>query len=314
MDDGNEVIGPTSRGGDDKEPPRLVEGGRVAQRRLQRHDERVDVLFRASRAVRGILVVLGILLAAGPAAAEAGHEHDEEGAAHASSHEHPAHADHAAHASPPGAPEPPVADAPPPRRPLPTASLVAPAASAPDPTPGTARIVLGATGVGAALGLGPTLLRALRRTWPVVGAFFTRLPRDRLLELDARRRVYDAVVADPGVGVEDCATRVGLARSTVSYHARMLERGGLVRSRREGRTLRLYPPDTTASTPSALRVPTACALAAVVREAPGIDQASLARRLDVGPSLVLHHARRLEAAGLLRVAREAGRVRYWPAT
>ncbi len=62
----------------------------------------------------------------------------------------------------------------------------------------------------------------------------------RALAHPLRRRVLDAVAARPGVSVAEVASGFAESRVAVSKHLAVLERAGLVHSRRRGRERRLY--------------------------------------------------------------------------
>lgn len=61
------------------------------------------------------------------------------------------------------------------------------------------------------------------------------------LKSDGARRVFAAVQAHPGITGQDLAARTGLSASSVSEHVSRLAAAGLVRSSREGRTVRVQP-------------------------------------------------------------------------
>ena len=55
-----------------------------------------------------------------------------------------------------------------------------------------------------------------------------------------RRRILDRVKAQPGRGVGELAAEFDVSRIAVMNHLAVLEQAGLILSRREGRTRRLY--------------------------------------------------------------------------
>jgi DNA-binding transcriptional ArsR family regulator len=91
-----------------------------------------------------------------------------------------------------------------------------------DRTPDLARVGLW-TAAAAVLGAAAWCLKALL-------AGFTRLDEHAVLGLPSRRQVLDAVRARPNVRLGELSRLTGLGRSEVLYHARILERQGLLRS------------------------------------------------------------------------------------
>jgi predicted transcriptional regulator len=109
-----------------------------------------------------------------------------------------------------------------------------------EPAPGlpaswaTAEAAVGAAlAAGAAIGL-----------WKLLSGLFTRLREDRLLDLDARRRVHAAVLARPGISLKEIAVQERMNFFTALYHVRVLQRHGQLRAVKVGRAYRL------SSTPS----------------------------------------------------------------
>lgn len=76
--------------------------------------------------------------------------------------------------------------------------------------------------------------------WFVTGAYSPEQMRALSTLRDAtRRRVYEAIVAEPGVTLRPLAARLGLSVSQASRAARELDRAGVVERKHKGRTLHL---------------------------------------------------------------------------
>lgn len=61
------------------------------------------------------------------------------------------------------------------------------------------------------------------------------------LELEARKKIYEAITRSPGIHFREIQRRVGLATGSVDYHLHFLHKNGLVRTEKVGRFLRYYP-------------------------------------------------------------------------
>ncbi len=64
--------------------------------------------------------------------------------------------------------------------------------------------------------------------------------RERLLNLDVRRRIYNCINDSPGVHFREIQRRVGIATGSLDYHLHFLHKNGLLRTERQGKYLRYY--------------------------------------------------------------------------
>ncbi len=70
------------------------------------------------------------------------------------------------------------------------------------------------------------------------------------LRSDGARRVFQAVVARPGIAGAEAAAAAGLTPQTGHYHIQRLRAAGLVDARRDGRAVRLHPTDVAGRVPA----------------------------------------------------------------
>lgn len=59
-------------------------------------------------------------------------------------------------------------------------------------------------------------------------------------EIDARRRIYECVVASPGLHFREIQRRLALATGSLDYHLHFLEKNGMLRKERIGKFVRYY--------------------------------------------------------------------------
>lgn len=64
---------------------------------------------------------------------------------------------------------------------------------------------------------------------------------DKVLQLDARRRIFETIKEFPGIHMRELQRKTGMALGTLRYQIRFLERHGLIVEKREGRLLTYYP-------------------------------------------------------------------------
>lgn len=144
---------------------------------------------------------------------------------------------------------------------------------------------------------------------PLFGLFgYQRYDDSSPLDHEGRRRLAEAVRADPGVHLSAVSDRVNLPLSTARYHLRILEHEGLVRGVKLRGKRRYFPPDVEAEAlvASLADEATANVLRSLVDAGPA-SVSELAERLDRDPSTVSHHLDRLADEGLVDRER-AGRA------
>lgn len=136
----------------------------------------------------------------------------------------------------------------------------------------------------------------------VVG-LFSRIERTNATDHALRARILAQVTKEPGLDVTTLGARNGVGWSTVMHHVRKLERLDAVRTANVGGRRCVFPTGARL-TPATLSLPLLRREAPrrvllAISEAPGTLQRDVARRLGLDEATVSHHARRLEAAGLL---------------
>lgn len=147
------------------------------------------------------------------------------------------------------------------------------------------------------------------RLEPLFGLFgYQRYDDSSPLDHEGRRRLAEAIRADPGVHLSAVSDRVNLPLSTARYHLRILEHEGLVRGAKLRGNRRYFPPDVEAEAlvASLADEATANVLRSLVNSGPA-SVSELAERLDRDPSTVSHHLDRLADEGLVDRER-AGRA------
>ncbi len=63
---------------------------------------------------------------------------------------------------------------------------------------------------------------------------------DKTLELESRRKIYEAVKKVPGIHFREINRRLGISLGGIEYHLRYLEQHELIVSKQEGRYKRYY--------------------------------------------------------------------------
>lgn len=155
--------------------------------------------------------------------------------------------------------------------------------------------------------------------WPrlrvLFGLLFSRLERGRLLDQRVRARVHELVRAQPAVHAAEVARILELPRSHALYHLNLLERSGLLVSKRAGARRRFFlvgqfAPAVMAQM-SLLQDERCARVAEIVRNEPGIGVLELADRMRVSHSFASKLSRRLEEFGIIQRRPEGRAVRLY---
>lgn len=61
------------------------------------------------------------------------------------------------------------------------------------------------------------------------------------LQLEARKKIYECIVASPGLHFREIQRRLGMATGSLDYHLHRLHRSSLIRTEKDRKYLRYYP-------------------------------------------------------------------------
>ena len=140
----------------------------------------------------------------------------------------------------------------------------------------------------------------------------TRLAREEILQRDVRRLIYECIQGHPGSSFTEVRNAVGLRNGVAAYHLRVLEKQGLVHTKK-GHHHRWYYPNGDVSLwrgfpLSALQK----SLIEQVRRAPGIGIRELARSVNHHHASVAYNVKGLAREGLLRTQRTGRKICCYP--
>lgn len=180
------------------------------------------------------------------------------------------------------------------------------------PSPLLTGAVAGAAGGAAVAGLLAFLLRTRDASYlsgALLAPLYSRIRRAEVLDQEARRHVYEAVRATPGIRFSELRRQTGLANGALYHHLRKLEEGGLIASGRIG-AHRAFAP---AGQPIPHRVRVTEAERRVLEALPerGASVNELAGLLGVSRQGASQHLSRLEEKGFLSRRLVDGAWRYF---
>ncbi len=170
-------------------------------------------------------------------------------------------------------------------------------------------VATGATAASAAANLG--LLNRLKKAgWLTAGApLFTRIAKDDILDHPLRAEIFEAIKASPGIHISALARTVDAGWGTTIHHLRKLQEKELIAVRTVNNQ-KCYFHNGGAVTRSAwtqlpeLKNETAHRIAQYVLARPLSPVTDVSDSLGISPSLVSHHVRKLERAGVLEKVRD----------
>lgn len=129
------------------------------------------------------------------------------------------------------------------------------------------------------------------------------LEKEKLLASPARRRIYDAIRAEPGLSMSELARRVDLSWTGAALHVDQLEQAGLTRSVLGGRRRALFatniPLSIAPEAPALLAEPACRAVALAIIDRPGMRVWELCEEIGTSERSAYHHVLRLTKAGLI---------------
>lgn len=121
-----------------------------------------------------------------------------------------------------------------------------------------------------------------------------------LLEQYTRGRIHGYVEANPGASIAQARSDLRLANGTLLYHLSVLEKEGLLVSRRDGIRRRFYPPEKKDEAEHLRTLSTSQILILdMIRDRPGVAQSEIARRAGTSQQVASYHILRLGRAGLV---------------
>lgn len=170
-------------------------------------------------------------------------------------------------------------------------------------------VATSAAGASAAANYG--LFEWLRRAgWLGAGVpLFSRIAKDDILEHPLRAEIFDAIKASPGIHISALARTVDAGWGTTIHHLRKLQEKELVAVRMVNNQKCYFQNGGDVSRSAWTQLPelknaTANRIAQYILNRPLSPVTSVSDELGLSPSLVSHHVRKLERAGVVEKIRD----------
>lgn len=171
-------------------------------------------------------------------------------------------------------------------------------------------VAVAATGASAAANFG--LLEALRRFGWTAGAgvpLFSRIAKDDILEHPLRAEIFETIKTNPGIHISALSRQVDAGWGTTIHHLRKLQEKELVAVRMVNNQKCFFHNGGSAGRSTWTQLPelkneTASRIAHFILANPLSPVTSISEQLAISPSLVSHHVRKLEKAGVVEKHRD----------
>lgn len=134
------------------------------------------------------------------------------------------------------------------------------------------------------------------------------------LELDARKRIYDFIAKHPGTYLREMERELGMSQGQLNYHLDVFEKRGLVVAEKDQYTKRYFIHGGEGFAyrkivPILKPRPTRTIIVEILRMG-WIIHSDLAVRVNLSPSTVTYHTKRLVERGVIERVRAYGQVYY----
>jgi predicted transcriptional regulator len=134
------------------------------------------------------------------------------------------------------------------------------------------------------------------------------------IELEARRRIYEHVVANPGTHLRAIQDALGMPMGQLEYHLRYLEHAAVLESKADRYYKRFYPREMGATDRrliAALRQEMPRRIVLLLIQSPGVDHKTVQQRMGLGASTTSFYMRDLIDKEVVARRREGRRSLYW---
>ena len=135
----------------------------------------------------------------------------------------------------------------------------------------------------------------------------------KVLELDARRKIYDIVRESAGCHFREIERRSNLSTGSVKYHLDYLAKHGLIKQVKEGNNLRYFPRDFSSENKKLmglLRQKSIRKILVFILLNNNCNHEQIVQFVKLSPSTVSWHLKKLEEANIIGSVRKGRKTFY----
>ena len=129
------------------------------------------------------------------------------------------------------------------------------------------------------------------------------LSKESVLKLDTRQRIYDFILNNPGLHINEIKRRMNIPKSTLIYHTQCLTKLDLIEEKRSGKHCILYPIKKVGSKEKQilkiLRDRTCLRIYIYSAYSICFSQIELSKELELSPSIISYHLKKLLDLGVI---------------
>ena len=141
---------------------------------------------------------------------------------------------------------------------------------------------------------------------------YTKLNRVEILDHYTRGKIHGYILANPGDHYNSIKKALGISNGSFAYHLHVLEREGMIKSKRDGLFKRFYPFKAQVSQDNGSHLnDTQKIIVKKIRETPGITQKDIATMMGVSRSTINYHINKLTADEIVSTVRWGISVQYY---
>jgi PKD repeat protein len=140
---------------------------------------------------------------------------------------------------------------------------------------------------------------------------YTKLKKEEILDDFTRGKIYGYIMANPGDHYNSIKKALKLSDGSFAHHIHVLEKEGVVKSKRDGTHRRFYPSEMRIPENGGTLKKSQLHIIQIVKEAPGISQKDIATLLGVSSATVNYHLKELIKQDIVRAERAGMRMKYF---
>ncbi|MBI2208613.1 winged helix-turn-helix transcriptional regulator [Candidatus Woesearchaeota archaeon] len=137
--------------------------------------------------------------------------------------------------------------------------------------------------------------------------------KKKVLELDARRKIYDIVRKFAGCHFREIERKSGLSTGSIKYHLSYLTKHGLIKEERDGNNLRYYPNEFGSEDKKLLgllRQKSIRKIVLFILTHNNCNHKQIVQFVGLSPSTVSWHLKKLEESNIIGFAKKGRKTAY----
>jgi len=140
------------------------------------------------------------------------------------------------------------------------------------------------------------------------------ITKKNILDLEARRKIYAFIQENPGLNVNKLSRRIEIPKTTLLHHLRFLEKQELIELKHNGEYKHVYVTHELGAQDKEilemLRKKIPCRILLHFFTSPSCSQIELSQELEIRPSVISYHLKKMVKMGIIEKARAENGIIY----